>query len=105
MVLLVASTLSCDALIVTTGNLIRVHLENTSVEWLEETSHQWNKSVGAARSAMRDIDRMKLKQSHRDLRQWIANTQSSILHEIWTKVVWPVLQALQMEVSVEPFEA
>jgi hypothetical protein len=97
-VVLVCSMLACHAMILMpSGKASAIRLEAITDKWLVESASAWRSTVIEARSALRDGRKIvKLKIA---LESSYARSER-ILRLLWTNLVFPVIQALQIEVRL-----
>jgi hypothetical protein len=100
-VVLVCSTLACHAMILTQSGIVSsMPPEAITDKWLVESASEWRSTVIEARSAMRDGRKIiKIKKTLDSSR----TRAERILHLLWINVVFPVIQALRIEVRLRFF--
>jgi tetratricopeptide (TPR) repeat protein len=97
-VVLVCSTLACHAIVLSpSGKASGILLKDITEKWLLESASVWRLTVIEARRAIRDGRKMVKQKGARDANHAQAE---QILHLLWTNVVFPVIEALQIEVCM-----
>jgi tetratricopeptide (TPR) repeat protein len=97
-VVLVSSNLACHAILLkSSGYAASIPLKSVTDKWLVDSSSVWRSTVMEARSAMRDG--RKLIKSKKGAGSSYMRAER-ILRLLWTNVVVPVIQALQLEVGL-----
>jgi hypothetical protein len=97
-VVLVSSTLTCHAILLNSSeDPIGISLDSVTDTWLVGSGSAWRSAVTDARSAMRD-SRLKVAKSTSSKSK--HSNGKDILRRLWTNIVWPILLALRVEVSV-----
>jgi tetratricopeptide (TPR) repeat protein len=97
-VVLVSSTLGCHAIILKSScTATSIPLEAVTDKWLVNSASVWRSTVVKARSAMRDG--RKLVKSTKNLDSTCTQA-TQILRLLWINVVFPVIQALGIDVSL-----
>jgi tetratricopeptide (TPR) repeat protein len=93
---LVSSTLACHAIILkSSGDAVSIPLEAVTDKWVMESASVWRSTVIETRSALRDG--RKLVKSKKVPSSPYTRAER-ILRLLWTNVVFPVIQALRIEV-------
>jgi hypothetical protein len=100
-VVLVSSTLACHAIILKpSGDAVSIPLKAVTDKWLVDSASVWRSTEKEARSSLRD-GRKLIKSK---IASNLSYTRSErILRLLWTNVVFPVIQALQIEVILRSF--
>jgi tetratricopeptide (TPR) repeat protein len=95
-VVLVSSALACHAIILkSSDDAVSVRLEVITEQWLMESASVWRSTAIKERSALRDGRKLTKAKKARNS----SYTQAElIMRLLWTNVVWPVIQALHIEV-------
>jgi tetratricopeptide (TPR) repeat protein len=97
-IILVCSTLACHAIILTpSGKTSSIPLEAINDKWLVESASAWRSSAIQARAALRDG--LKLVKHNKAVESSYKRSEQ-ILRLLWINIVFPVIQALQIEVRV-----
>jgi tetratricopeptide (TPR) repeat protein len=97
-VILVSSTLACHAIVlISSGVAASIPLKEITDRWLVESASMWRSTAIDARLAMRDERKLVKSKKTPDS----SYTQAKqILRLLWINVVFPVIQALQIEVNL-----
>jgi tetratricopeptide (TPR) repeat protein len=75
---------------------VGILLSSVTDAWLSDCGNAWSSAVTEARSIVRDPRKMVKSGRAKPL----EGTAINILHRLWTNVVWPILNALGIQVCV-----